>query len=80
MQGMALADFFSADYRSARARFTAAADRLGWRREVHDIGVSGPAGESLSIDTALLGNPSPENVVIISSGLHGVEGFFGSAV
>ena len=46
----------------------------------YDIGVSGPAGESLSIDTALLGNPSPENVVIVSSGLHGVEGFFGSAV
>ncbi len=77
---MALADFFSADYRSARARFVLAADRLGWRREVHDIGVSGPARESLSIDTALLGSPFPENVVIISSGLHGVEGFFGSAV
>ena len=77
---MALEDFFSADYRSARARFVLAADRLGWRREVHDIGVSGPARESLSIDTALLGNPFPENVVIVSSGLHGVEGFFGSAV
>ena len=77
---MALADFFSADYRSARARFVLAADRLGWRREAHDIGSIGPAGESLSIDTALLGNRSPENVVIVSSGLHGVEGFFGSAV
>ncbi len=77
---MALADFFSADYRSARARFVSAADRLGWRREAHDIGSSGPAGESLSIDTALLGNPFPENVVIVSSGLHGVEGFFASAV
>ena len=80
MQGMALADFFSGDYRSARARFVLAADRLRWRREVHNIGVSGPARESLSIDTALLGNPVPENVVIVSSGLHGVEGVFGSAV
>ena len=80
MQGMALADFFSADYPSARARFIEAAERAGWRREVHDIGVTGPAGESLGIDTALLGNPFPENVVIVSSGLHGVEGFFGSAV
>lgn len=77
---MALADSFSADYQSARARFIAAADRLGWRREAHDIGSSGPAGESLCIDTALLGNPVPENVVVVSSGLHGVEGFFGSAV
>lgn len=77
---MALSDCFSADYSSARDRFLSATDRLGWWREAHDIGVNGPAGESLSIDTALLGNPSPENVVIVSSGLHGVEGFFGSAV
>ena len=80
MQAMALAKFFSADYPSARARFIEAADRLVWRREVHDIGISGPAGESLSIDTALLGNSAPEVVVVVSSGLHGVEGFFGSAV
>ena len=80
MQGMALADFFSADYPSARARFIEAADRLGWRREAHDIGSSGPEGEALSIDTAFLGNPSPRNAVIVSSGLHGIEGFFGSAV
>ncbi|HKQ23769.1 MAG TPA: DUF2817 domain-containing protein [Burkholderiales bacterium] len=77
---MALADFFSADYRSARARFVLAADRHSWRRQVYDIGVDGPAGESLSIDMAALGSPSAENVVVISSGLHGVEGFFGSAV
>ena len=80
MQGMALADFFSADYTSARARFIETTDRLGWRREAHDIGSSGPAGEALSIDTALYGNRSPGNVVIVSSGLHGIEGFFGSAV
>jgi len=79
MQDMTLADFFSADYSSARARFIETADRLGWRREAHDIGSSGPKGESLSIDTAFLGKPSPDNVVIVSSGLHGVEGFFGSA-
>jgi hypothetical protein len=77
---MALADFFSADYHSARARFVLAADRLGWRRETHDIGIGGPAGESPCIDTALLGNPFPESVVVVSFGLRGIEGFFGSAV
>jgi hypothetical protein len=77
---MALADFFSTDYPTARARFIEAADRFGWRREAHDIGFSGPARESLSIDTAFFGNRSPGNVVIVSSGLHGIEGFFGSAV
>ena len=77
---MALADFFSADYPTARARFIEAAEQGGLRREAHDIGFSGPAGKLLSIDSAFLGNPSPDNVVILSSGLHGIEGFFGSAV
>ena len=80
MQDMALAEFFSPDYPCARARFIEAAERAGWRREAHDIGFSGPGGKPLSIDTAFLGDPSPEAVVILSSGLHGIEGFFGSAV
>jgi hypothetical protein len=32
------------------------------------------------MDVARLGDPDPERVVIISSGLHGVEGYFGSAI
>jgi hypothetical protein len=39
----------------------------------------GPDGEKLTIDAALLGSPDPTRVVIVSSGLHGVEGFLGSA-
>ena len=80
MLRMALADFFSADYSTARTRFIEAAEHAGLRREAHDIGFSGPAGKPLSIDTAFLGNPSPDNVVTLTSGLHGIEGFFGSAV
>jgi len=34
----------------------------------------------LAMDVAACGNPEADRVVIISSGLHGVEGFFGSAV
>jgi hypothetical protein len=32
------------------------------------------------MDVALCGSPNAERVVVVSSGLHGVEGFFGSAV
>jgi hypothetical protein len=34
----------------------------------------------LSIDVAFLGNECPEWTLVVTSGLHGVEGFFGSAI
>ena len=40
----------------------------------------GPSGESLSIDVAWIGAREPIQTVVVTSGLHGVEGFFGSAV
>lgn len=74
-------DLFSPDYLSARARFREAADRLGWGVESHEIAARGPKGEVLTIDVARSGlENESENALVISSGLHGVEGFFGSAV
>jgi hypothetical protein len=66
-------DYFSADYRTARARFRAAA------RSVETFPV-GDEALDLTIDATTLGTDSPRRLVIVSSGLHGVEGFFGSAV
>ncbi len=40
----------------------------------------GPDGEALTIDAASIGSRTPERAVVISSGLHGIEGFVGSAV
>lgn len=40
----------------------------------------GPDGETLAVDIASVGAARPERSVVVSSGLHGVEGFFGSAV
>ncbi|MCA1686236.1 MAG: M14 family metallopeptidase [Planctomycetia bacterium] len=71
---------FSPDYKTARARFLAAAASRGFRLESIAVGLTGPSGEDLTIDAAVLGADQPERVVIVSSGLHGVEGFFGSAV
>ena len=71
---------FSPDYLTARHRFRAAATAAGARLESHPISGEGPSGEELAIDVALLGADSPSHLVIVSSGLHGVEGFLGSAI
>ena len=77
---MTLSTTFPADYGAARERFREAAQRLGWRLEAHPIEAVGPGGEELTIDVACSATEDADNVLVISSGLHGVEGFFGSAV
>jgi Protein of unknown function (DUF2817) len=73
-------DFFSADYFAARDRFREAAARLHWHQATHPIEASGPRGELLSIDVAISSPGQGKRALVVSSGLHGVEGFFGSAV
>jgi Protein of unknown function (DUF2817) len=77
---VAYADAFSPDYLTARNRFREAATALGAKLEAHPIDLSAPNGDILTIDAAILGSTNPQQVTIVSSGLHGVEGFFGSAV
>jgi hypothetical protein len=67
---------FSPDYRTARARFREQAVARGMRLEAHPL----PGGHDLTVDVAFLGDDQAERVVIVSSGLHGVEGFLGSAI
>ena len=71
---------FSPDYATARSRFRQAASHLGWTLEAHPIGARGPHGEQLTIDVAHSTTADPGRVLVVSSGVHGVEGFFGSAV
>ncbi len=71
---------FSTDYATARRRFRHAASRLGWQLEAHPIGALGPRGEELAFDVAWTPGGDPEKALVVSSGVHGVEGFFGSAV
>ncbi|MGB6167399.1 MAG: M14 family metallopeptidase [Geitlerinemataceae cyanobacterium] len=77
---IAYADAFSPDYLTARYRFREAATTLGAKLEAHPIDLCAPNGEPLTIDAAILGSANPQHVTIVSSGLHGVEGFFGSAL
>lgn len=77
---MAGAESFSPDYATSRARFRGAALALGCEIESHAIGHRGPDGDELTVDVARAGDLAPRRVVVVSTGLHGVEGFFGSAV
>jgi len=71
---------FSDDYATARQRFRQAASRLGWQLEAHPIATIEPGGEELTFDVGCSPGGDPERVLVVSSGVHGVEGFFGSAV
>ena len=71
---------FSTDYETARKRFGVAAIVANCTLESLKIDHCGSDGKELTIDIARQGVDDPEKIVIVSSGLHGVEGFFGSAV
>jgi hypothetical protein len=70
---------YSPDYATARRRFREAAGRLAWELEAHAIKVPA-ADQELAIDVAASPGRESRKAVVVSSGLHGVEGFFGSAV
>jgi hypothetical protein len=71
---------FSPDYATARDRFRAAASNAGARLHSLPLEATGPDGLDLTIDIAHLGAEQPDTVVLHSCGLHGVEGFAGSAI
>lgn len=70
---------FSSTYAEARDKFhqAAQAQGLGVTRYVHPA-AAGAEGEELSVDVALLGDPHARSLVVVLSGMHGVEGFCGS--
>ncbi len=78
--------YFSADYGMARSRFRAAVKALGYAQTAYGIPVGTDPTvprmdwSDLTIDVAIGGAVTPRHTVVISSGLHGVEGFLGSAI
>lgn len=71
---------FSSTYVGARARFREAASGAGFELSCYPIGQLGPDGTELTIDVAVRGSHNARRALVMSSGLHGVEGYFGSAV
>lgn len=74
-----VAGAFCATYAQARAKFTQAAKARGLecKRRVHPDAI-GAEGEELSVDFTLLGNADSHALLILLSGMHGIEGFCGS--
>ena len=77
---MGSVEYFSPDLTAARARFRKAVARAGGRLDVLALDAQGPDGEDLTIDIGRFGTDTPKRVLIHTSGLHGVEGFVGSAI
>lgn len=71
-------DYFPTDYFTAREAFRLCAAHT--EQNSYNIPAPGPNGETLSIDSAYLGNSKPSQLLIITSGIHGVEGYAGSAL
>lgn len=72
--------FYSSDYFVARERFRQTAAAVNCVVESFPIDALGPGDQPLTIDIARIGREDAEKLIIVSSGLHGIEGFFGSAV
>ncbi len=68
------------DYTTARATFLEAAAEAGADLEQRGHPSSGPDGESLATDVAMLGPSDADEAIVIVSATHGVEGFAGSAL
>lgn len=77
---MGIADYFSADYGEARAKFLDACGAAGARVESFENPNDGPRGELLFTDVAELGLRDADAVLVLGSGTHGVEGFCGSGI
>lgn len=72
--------YFSANYEKAREKFTKTATAAGARTFRLPIKAQGVGGLPLSIDIAWFGSEKPRKILLHTSGLHGVEGFAGSAI
>jgi predicted deacylase len=77
----AIEKYFPHDYREARHAFIAAA-------EANDLGITsrlhpserGADGKPLFLDTTTIGDRGAKTALLLISGTHGVEGYFGSGV
>lgn len=70
---------FPLDYADARRRFVDMATEAGFAMTAYvHPGERGPGGEALACDVACRGPEDARDILLVSSGTHGVEGFCGS--
>jgi len=73
-------DSFADSYAQARHKFVSAAEDLGLSLHTCVNPHLGPQGEELATDMVVLGNPTAKRALYVTSGVHGVEGYFGSGI
>ena len=77
--------WFSKSYAEAAGRFAIACQELtlAGHNVSHQrlkLGIKGPEAEELAIDVAVIGSLDSGKAIMSSSGVHGVEGYPGSAI
>ncbi len=77
---ISIPDAFSTSYAQARIKFLEAAATAGINVQSHAHPLKGRDGEDLAMDVARDGPLDAENLLIVSSACHGVEGYCGSGV
>lgn len=77
---MTAAVHFSQSYAEARAKFVAAAEAAGLDVEPHWHPLLGRDGERLAMDVVREGPVGAQQLLIVSSACHGVEGYAGSGI
>lgn len=74
-------EYYASTYVEARDKFIDTVNKNnGQHHKLVINGIYGAEGEELSIDIGVFGSKLPEKILIHSSGVHGVEGFHGSAI
>ncbi|WP_247257235.1 M14 family metallopeptidase [Pseudomonas moorei] len=73
-------ELFSDSYAQAREKFFAAAHQRGLSIDSYELDLKGARDETLATDVVFDGPRDASKVLIVLSGVHGVEGFPGSAV
>ena len=73
-------DGWPSDYFASRDRFVELARVCGADTRSRAIEAVGPGGEPLSVDVATLAPGRAEHLIVLTSGVHGAEGFLGASV
>ena len=69
---------FSSDYFEARRKFRESCAELGCETRAYLAPDAGPEGGTLTMDVARLGSADADNLLVLLSGTHGIEGLCGS--
>jgi hypothetical protein len=75
---MDFVSYFARDYRGARAKFLEACLGAGLEPETFENPAPAPDGRPVYTDVAAIGPDQAENVLLVTAGTHGIEGFCGS--